>query len=80
MCDRHGGQDFAGLTKSALNRRTFLKGKRPRNDRDGGAGGNDGVARFGPRRRRPSRELTATVSATSPSSSRTRGSSPRTTA
>jgi hypothetical protein len=25
MCDRHGGLDFAGLTKSALNRRTFLK-------------------------------------------------------
>jgi len=25
MCDRHSGLDFAGLTKSALNRRMFLK-------------------------------------------------------
>ena len=25
MCDRHGGLDFPGLTKSALSRRTFLK-------------------------------------------------------
>jgi NitT/TauT family transport system substrate-binding protein len=25
MCDRHGGLDFGGLTKSAMNRRSFLK-------------------------------------------------------